>query len=98
MNDHHSSTHEYRSTRLRTNSPTTCQLAYVGEFTQVMYAFYHFMLSFCEQCPKYFSFGSAVDERTRNKLYGVNVEFKYLTARVARQWMKERGITHFTQL
>ena len=25
----------YVQTRLRTNSPTTCQLAYVGEFTQV---------------------------------------------------------------
>ena len=35
---------EYWSTRLRANWPTTCQLAYVGQFTQVMY----------EQCPKYF--------------------------------------------
>ena len=31
-----------------------------------------------------FSFGSAVDERTRNKLYGVKC--------LARQWIKERGI------
>ena len=28
----------------------------------------------------------------------LSVEFIYLTARVARQWIKERGITHFTQL
>ena len=63
----------YVQTRLRTNSPTTCHLAYVGEFTQAMYAFYNFILSFCEQRPKYFFvwIGSALDERTRNKLYGV---------------------------
>ena len=35
------------------------------------------------------SFGWAVDERTRNKLYG----FIYLAARLARQWMKERGMS-----
>ena len=34
----------YVQTRLRTNSPTTCQLAYVDEFTQVMYAFYNFVI------------------------------------------------------
>ena len=28
----------------------------------------------------------------------LSVEFIYLTARVARKWIKERGITHFTQL
>ena len=51
-----------------------------------------------------FSFGSAVDERTRNKLYGVwmkergiscmalSVSFTYLVACLARQWIKERGI------
>ena len=32
----------YVQTRLRTNSPTICQLAYVGEFTQVMY---HYTIS-----------------------------------------------------
>ena len=63
----------YVQTRLRTNSPTTCQLTYVGEFTQVMYAFDNFMLSFCEQCSKHFFvwIGSALDEKTRNKLYAV---------------------------
>ena len=41
------------------------------------------------------SFGSAVDERTKNKLYGntVSAEFIYLAARLARQWMKEQGIS-----
>ena len=40
-----------------------------------------------------FSFGSAVDERTRNKLYGVkSVGFTYLVACLARQWIKEREI------
>ena len=57
----------YRSTRLRANSPTTCQLAYVGEFTQVMYAFHHFV----NNVQNAFAFGSALDERTRNTLYGV---------------------------
>ena len=53
------------------------------------------------------SFGSAVDERTRNKLYGLwrvdermrnklcgvkSVGFTYLAACLARQWIKERGI------
>ena len=37
----------YVQTRLRTNSPTTCQLAYVGEFTEVLLPFitlcYHFV-------------------------------------------------------
>ena len=28
----------------------------------------------------------------------LSVEFIYLTAHVARKWIKERGITHFTQL
>ena len=28
----------------------------------------------------------------------LSVEFIYLTARVARKWIKERGITHFTKL
>ena len=28
----------------------------------------------------------------------LSVDFIYLTARVTRQWIKERGITHFTQL
>ena len=27
----------------------------------------------------------------------LSVEFIYLTTRVAREWIKERGITHFTQ-
>ena len=57
----------YRSTRPRADSPTTCQLAYVGEFTQVMYALYHFV----NNVQNAFAFGSALDERTRNKLYGV---------------------------
>ena len=73
----------YVQTRLRTNSPTTCQLAYVGEFaswlrrvhsSNVCLCFYNFMLSFCEQCPNYFSFGSAVDERTRNNWYACNLQ------------------------
>lgn len=34
----------YVQIRLRTNSAATCQLAYLGEFTQVLYAFYNFML------------------------------------------------------
>ena len=39
------------------------------------------------------SFGLTVDERKRNKLYGVKlVEFIYLATRLARQWIKERGI------
>ena len=58
-----------------------------------------FCYDFVNNVQNTFSFGSALDERTRNKLYGViSVEFIYLTARVARQWIKERGITHFTQL
>ena len=28
----------------------------------------------------------------------LSVEFIYLTTRVARKWIKERGITHLTQL
>ena len=28
----------------------------------------------------------------------LSLEFIYLTARVARQWIKEQGIAHFTQL
>ena len=43
-------------TYLPTNLPTTCQLAYVGKYTQVMYAYYNLMLSFCEQCQKYMYF------------------------------------------
>ena len=44
---------------------------------------YHFV----NNVQNTFLFGSAVDERTRNKLYGV--EFIYLTACLARQWIKE---------
>ena len=61
----------YVQTRLRTNSPTTCQLAYEGEFTQVMYAFNNFLIFFSTMSKILFSFGSALDEGTRNKLYGV---------------------------
>ena len=49
---------------------------------------YHFV----NNVQSTFSFGSAVDERMRNKLYGLSVELIYLTARLARQWIKERGI------
>ena len=35
---------------------------------------------------------SAVDKRTRKKLYGVSVAFTYLVACLARQWIKEPGI------
>ena len=40
------------------------------------------------------SFGSTVDERTKNKLYGVKcwVHKLILVACLARQWIKERGI------
>ena len=51
-----------------------------------------------------FSFGSAVDERTRNKLYGAWIKergiscmvlssgYTYLAVCLAPQWIKERGI------
>ena len=51
-----------------------------------------------------FSFGSAVDERTRNKLYGAWMKergiscmtlssgYTYLAVCFAPQWIKERGI------
>ena len=51
-----------------------------------------------------FSFGSAVDERTRNKLYGMRIKeqgiscmalssgYTYLAVCLAPQWIKERGI------
>ena len=39
-----------------------------------------------------FSFGSAVDERTRNKLYGVSSGYVYLAVCLTPQWIKERGI------
>ena len=47
---------------------------------QRLYASY-----FGSQGPKYFLFGSAVDERTRNKLYGVilSAGFTYLAACLA---------------
>ena len=40
-----------------------------------------------------FSFGSAVDERTRNKLYGVSSGYTYLAVCLVPQWIKERGIS-----
>ena len=43
--------------------------------------------------------GSALDERTSNKLYGVKCWVHILNRSCGyRKWIKERGITHFTQL
>ena len=90
----------YVQTRPRTNSPTTCQLAYVGEFTQVMYAFYNFMLSFCEQCPKYFFvwIASALDERTRNNTFYTTVgdnELAYAGVQICQFTSRRRRVDHF---
>ena len=90
---------EYRSSRLRANSPTTCQLAYVGEFTEVLLPFitlcYHFVNN-VQNTSVFVWIGSALDERTRNKLYGIKcwVHILYNHSCGYRKWIKERGITH----
>ena len=84
---------------ISTNISTLGQHAHLkrGDLSSlfIVYNYHHttFCYHFVNNVQNTFSFGSALDERTRNKLYGViSVEFIYLTARVARQWIKERGI------
>ena len=89
----------YVQTRLRTNSPTTCQLAYVGDFTQVIYNFYNFMLSVFSTMSKILFRLARLWMKERGiSCMALSVEFIYLTSRLARQCLKERRITHFTHL
>ena len=92
----------YKETCLRTNSPTTCQLAYIGEFTHVyvMYAFYNFVIILWTMSKILFRLAQHWMKERGISCMASSFEFIYLTAYVyvARQWIKERRITHFTQL